>query len=210
MAQTLNLSSTILSNPIPNPRRTHRILSSQSLPLTLNHSHHHRRRLHFNNGRITCLFSDNRKKQEQVKKALENALGGKKEQFENWNTEIKKKEERDGGNKAGGGSGWFGGGGRFGWSSDDHFWEEAQQTSLTILAILSVFLLVVKGDTIFAAVVNPLLFSLRRIRETFSYVSFRIGRLINGENSARVDVSPVTVSKPSSARERVLKKWGSD
>ncbi|KAL9254036.1 hypothetical protein AKJ16_DCAP02441 [Drosera capensis] len=209
MAQTLNISSTILSNPIPNPRRT---LSSQSLPLTLTHSHHRHRRSHFSNGRVTCLFSDNRKKQEQVKKALENALGGKKEQFENWNTEIKRKEERDGGSKAGGGSSWFGGGGggRFGWSSDDHFWEEAQQTSLTILSILSIFLLVAKGDTIFAAVVNPLLFALRRIRETFSYVSFRIGRLINGENSARVDVSPVTVSKPSFAKERVLKKWGSD
>lgn len=73
--------------------------------------------------------------QEEARKALESALGGKKDEFEKWNKEIKKREEVGGGGEAGGG-GWFGWGGRFGWSNDDHFWQEAQQASLAILGII--------------------------------------------------------------------------
>ncbi|XWS18130.1 hypothetical protein CRYUN_Cryun32bG0015500 [Craigia yunnanensis] len=76
------------------------------------------------NGRFSCLFSDNRR-EEQARKALEGALGGKKSEFEKWNKEIKRREKAGGGNDAGGG-GWFGWGGRFGWSNGDHFWQEAQ------------------------------------------------------------------------------------
>ena len=72
---------------------------------------------------------------EQAKKALESALGGNKEKFEKWNQEIKKREEVGGGGGAGGG-GWFGWGGRFGWSHGDNFWQEAQQTILTLLGII--------------------------------------------------------------------------
>lgn len=73
--------------------------------------------------------------QEQARKALESALGGKKNEFEKWNEEIKKREEAGGGGDYGGG-GWFGWGGRFGWSNGDNFWSEAQQTGLTILGIV--------------------------------------------------------------------------
>lgn len=71
--------------------------------------------------------------QEQARKALESALGGKKNEFEKWNNEIKKREEMGGG--GGGRGGWFGSGGWFGWS-DDQFWPEAQQTSLAVLGII--------------------------------------------------------------------------
>jgi hypothetical protein len=43
---------------------------------------------------------------ELAKKALESALGGKKDEFEKWNKEIKRREEAGGGGDSGGG-GWF-------------------------------------------------------------------------------------------------------
>lgn len=73
--------------------------------------------------------------QDQARKALEGALGGKKVEFEKWDKEIKKREEVGGGS-SGGGGGWFGWGRRFGWSNDDDFWQEAQQASLAVLGIL--------------------------------------------------------------------------
>lgn len=73
--------------------------------------------------------------QEQARKALDSALGGKKIEFEKWNKEIKKREEVGGGGQDGGG-GWFGRGGWFGWSNDDNFWKEAQQASLAVLGII--------------------------------------------------------------------------
>lgn len=81
--------------------------------------------------------------QEQARKALEGALGGKKTEFEKWNKEIQKREEAVGGGNNGSG-GWFSGGG-FGWFRDEHFWKETQQTSLAImgivLAVSNIFLL---------------------------------------------------------------------
>lgn len=74
--------------------------------------------------------------QEQAKKALESALGGKKSEFEKWNKEIEKREEAGGGDAGGGG--WFGWGGRFGWNNNgDNFWKEAQQSILAILGIIA-------------------------------------------------------------------------
>lgn len=73
--------------------------------------------------------------QEQARKALESALGEKKNEFEKWNKEIKRREEVGGGGDAGGG-GWFGWGRRFGWSNGDHFWQEAQQAILAVLGII--------------------------------------------------------------------------
>ncbi|XP_015575558.2 uncharacterized protein LOC8284160 isoform X1 [Ricinus communis] len=86
------------------------------------------------NAKFTCLFSgsSSSRKEEQARKALESALGGKKSEFEKWNKEIQKREEAGGGGTSGGG-GWFGWGGRFGWSNGDNFWPEAQQAALAIL-----------------------------------------------------------------------------
>lgn len=73
--------------------------------------------------------------QEQARKALESALGGKQNEFDKWDQEIKKRQESGGGdgNAGNGGGGWFGG-----WFSGDHFWNEAQQITITLLAILFV------------------------------------------------------------------------
>lgn len=73
--------------------------------------------------------------QEQARKALENALGGKKTEFEKWNKEIKKREDMGGGGPPGRG-GWFGGGGWFNSFGGEHFWEEAQQASLALIGII--------------------------------------------------------------------------
>lgn len=71
--------------------------------------------------------------QEEARKALESALGEKKSEFEKWDKEIKRREQAGGGGDSGGG-GWFR---WFSGSNGDHFWEEAQQTSLTILGIIA-------------------------------------------------------------------------
>lgn len=71
--------------------------------------------------------------QEQARKALESALGGKKTEFEKWNKEIKRRESAGGGGNSGGG-GWFR---WFGGSNDDNSWHEAQQISLTIFGIVA-------------------------------------------------------------------------
>ncbi|KHG15364.1 Glutamate--tRNA ligase 2 [Gossypium arboreum] len=157
------------------------------------------------NGRFSCLFSDNRR-EEQARKALESALGGKKTEFEKWSKEIKRREEAGGGDNAGGG-GWFGWGGRFGWSNGDHFWQEAQQASLAILGIIVMYLVIAKGELLLAVIFNPLLYALRGTRDGFSYVTSKI--LGNGpvdssnmvNNEAYVQVS---------AKESVLRKWGSN
>lgn len=84
---------------------------------------------------VFCLLT--RILQDQAKKALESALGGKKIEFEKWDKEIKKREEAGGGGDGGGGGGgggwwrrWFGDG-----SDGEHFWHEAQQVSLTLLLL---------------------------------------------------------------------------
>ncbi|PPR99627.1 hypothetical protein GOBAR_AA21060 [Gossypium barbadense] len=143
---------------------------------------------------------------EQARKALESALGGKKTEIEKWSKEIKRREEAGGGDNAGGG-GWFGWGGRFGWSNGDHFWQEAQQASLAILGIIVMYLVIAKGELLLAVIFNPLLYALRGTRDGFSYVTSKI--LGNGpvdssnmvNNEAYVQVS---------AKESVLRKWGSN
>ncbi|KAI3676524.1 hypothetical protein L1987_86134 [Smallanthus sonchifolius] len=153
------------------------------------------------NGKIYCLFSDNRSK-DQAKKALESALGGKKTEFEKWDKEIKKREEAGGG--GGGGGGWWGR--WFGGSDGEHFWHEAQQVGLTLLAIVVAFLILAKGDVLFAVLLNPLLFALRGPRNGFRYISSKIRR----------QVSPSASNAPkqesyarSSAKESVASKWAS-
>lgn len=159
------------------------------------------------NGRFSCLFSDNRK-QEQARKALESALGGNEEKFDKWNQEIKKREEAGGGGGNAGGGGWFGWGGRFGWSNDDNFWQEAQQTSLAVLGILVLYLVAAKGDLLLAVIVNPLLFALRSTRNGLTYlVSLVTGKSYMGNDAQFEEMKLEAVQ--SSAKERVVKKWGS-
>lgn len=159
------------------------------------------------NGRFFCLFSDNRK-QEQARKALESALGGKKAELEKWNQEIKRREEAGGGGNSGGG-GWFGWGRWFGGSDDGRFWQEAQQASLTILGILVVYLIVAKGDVMLAVIFNPLLFALRGTRSAFAFLTSKITNQLyqNGQN---LGTPQEEVAVHVSAKERVVGKWGSN
>ncbi|CAA7404404.1 unnamed protein product [Spirodela intermedia] len=154
-------------------------------------------------GRHSCFFSDGRK-QDQAKKALESALGGKKTEFEKWNKEIEKRES--GGSGASGRGGWFGGGGGwFGWSNDEHFWDEAKQAGITLGALLSLYLLLTKGSVMFAVVFNSLLFVLRGIRTRAEFVVSRVSGKAPASRSQVARTTPV-----SSAKERIASKWGSD
>ncbi|XP_064992986.1 uncharacterized protein LOC135629482 [Musa acuminata AAA Group] len=161
-------------------------------------------------GRHTCLFADNRK-QEQARKALESALGEKKTEFEKWSKEIEKREEKGGGGASGRG-GWFGGGGWFGWFGGENFWEEAQQAILTIVGIVSLYLLVAKGNVMFAVVFNSLLFVLRGTRNWLTFVSSCLSRKTFALGSQPGPVSnEVKIHQTQlSAKERVIKKWGMD
>ncbi|KAL7619228.1 uncharacterized protein LOC111884204 [Lactuca sativa] len=150
-------------------------------------------------GRIYCLFSDNRSK-DQAKKALESALGGKKMEFEKWDKEIKKREEAGGGS-GGGGGGWWGR--WFGGSDGEHFWHEAQQVSLTLLVLAVMTLILAKGDVLFAVVLNPLLSFLRAPRNGLRYITSKI----NKNGSPQQETSYVATT---SAKESVISKWASD
>ncbi|XP_010520578.1 PREDICTED: uncharacterized protein LOC104799643 [Tarenaya hassleriana] len=163
-------------------------------------------------GRFYCLFSNNNR-EEQARKALESALGGKKNEFEMWNKEIKQREESGGGKDGSGGrGGWFGGGGWFGWSNGDHFWSETQQAGLTVLAIVIMYMIVAKGETLAALVFNPLLYGLRGTREGFTSLTSKLmGRKASESDNGDSDK---TWKKEEygyvSAKESVVRKWGSD
>ncbi|CAN6683040.1 unnamed protein product [Malus baccata var. baccata] len=156
-------------------------------------------------GRFSCLFSDNRK-QDQARKALEGALGGKKDEFKKWDKEIKRREEVGGGGSAGGG-GWFGRGRWFGWSNDGNFWQEAQQASLAVMGIIVMYLIIAKGELMLAVIFNPLLYALRWTRNGFALITSRIFRKTapDGHN-----ISMKEAYGTVSAKESVLRKWGSD
>ncbi|KAK9267174.1 hypothetical protein L1049_009594 [Liquidambar formosana] len=162
------------------------------------------------NGKFSCLFADNRR-EEQAKKALESALDGKKTEFEKWNKEIKKREEEVGGGGDAGGGGWFGWGGRFGGSNGDHFWQEAQQASLAILGIIVMYLIIAKGEVLLAVIFNPLLFGLRGTRNGFSFITSRIlGKISPASHTDFDNIPGKEVYGRVSAKERVVRKWGSE
>ncbi|XP_010454316.1 PREDICTED: uncharacterized protein LOC104736087 [Camelina sativa] len=160
-------------------------------------------------GRFSCLFSGGSQREDQARKALESALGGKKNEFEMWDKEIKKREESGGGNGGNGGGGgrrWFGGGG---WFGGDHFWNEAQQIAITLLAILVVYMLVAKGEVMAAFVLNPLLYALRGTREGLTSLSSKLmGRDASKVNSDKSE--EMWKKEGFTAKESVVRKWGSD
>ncbi|CAN1263008.1 hypothetical protein LINPERPRIM_LOCUS11454, partial [Linum perenne] len=126
--------------------------------------------------RINCFFSKGGR-EEQPKKALQSALGGKKSEFEKWGKEIKKREQANGGDSSGGrgsGGGWFGSGGPFGWPGDN-FWPKAQQTCLALLGIFGIYLVLIKGEVMVAVVFNPLLRTLRGTRDGLTSISSKFG-----------------------------------
>ncbi|GJW89881.1 hypothetical protein Tco_0470655 [Tanacetum coccineum] len=145
--------------------------------------------------------------EDQAKKALESALGGKKTEFEKWDKEIKKREEAGGGGGGGGGwwRRWFGG------SDGEHFWHETQQVTLTLLALAVMFLILAKGDVLFAVVLNPLLFALRSPRNGLRYISSKLRRVISPSTASKSDSIPKQeLYAQNSAKQSVVSKWASD
>ncbi|XAR65732.1 hypothetical protein NMG60_11009934 [Bertholletia excelsa] len=208
MAQVLNLAgapaTAVTCTPATRPDRAH--VRCRQRPLQDWASVHRNLK---GNGRITCLFSDNRK-EEQARKALESALGDKKTEYEKWDKEIKRREEAGGGGDGGGG-GWFRWGRWFGGSDGDHFWQEAQQAGLAILGIIVIYLIIAKGEVMLAFIVNPLLFVLRGVRNGYIFITKQVlqkvapGYCPSFENAAREEVYT-----RSSAKESVVGKWGSN
>ncbi|XP_039794253.1 uncharacterized protein LOC120660004 isoform X2 [Panicum virgatum] len=135
-------------------------------------------------GRAYCLFSggDNRKKQDEARKALENALGQKKAEFDKWDVEIKRRRQRgQPGGPAAGGGGWSGGGRWFRWLTSGGFWDAAKQIVLTILGIIAADALVE-----------------------------RPGPKSSTLDNSNVGAVPVKGRAGMSATERVVKKWRTD
>ncbi|KAL3355079.1 hypothetical protein AABB24_019260 [Solanum stoloniferum] len=211
MAQVLSLQVST-----PAPRQHHRATSSLTRPAlltapspTAEKSFRFLQHKLQCNGRFFCLFSDNRK-QDEARKALESALGGKKTEFEKWDKEIKRREEAGGGDNSGGG-GWFNWRRWFGGSDDGHFWQEAQQATLAILGIIVMYLIVTKGDVMLAVIFNPLLFTLRGARNGFTFVTSQIMRKVYpASQDSFGTISPEEVPSRVSAKETVARKWGSD
>ncbi|XP_060185731.1 uncharacterized protein LOC132615175 [Lycium barbarum] len=203
MAQVL-MSLRVSTAALPQHHRT----SSLTRPAkkSFSSSQH---KLQCNGGRFTCLFSNNRK-QDEARKALEGALGGKKSEYEKWDKEIKRREEAGGGDNSGGG-GWFNWRRWFDGSDDGRFWQEAQQASLAILGIIVMYLIVTKGDMILAVIFNPLLFTLRGARNGFTFVTSQIMRKVYPASQDNFGtISQEEVPSRVSAKDRVARKWGSD
>ncbi|WCJ28124.1 hypothetical protein M5689_009833 [Euphorbia peplus] len=159
------------------------------------------------NGKFSCLFSGgNSGREEQARRALDSALGGKKDEFERWNKEIKKREEAGGGGDTGGG-GWFGWGRRFGWSNGDNFLPELKQTLLAVLGIIAIYLVVAKGEVLLAIVINPWLHVLRGTRNGLTFISAKILGKTSPDSTER---SREGAYVQASAKQRVVRKWGSN
>ncbi|KAF3650033.1 putative rho GDP-dissociation inhibitor 1-like [Capsicum annuum] len=228
MAQLLSLRVSTPSSPPRHPTTT-ASLTRPAVLTTRNSFTYLQHKLQCN-GRFSCLFSHNRNKQvellshfsgrsialyglsygmDEARKALESALGGKKNEFEKWDKEIKRREEAGGGDNSGGG-GWFNWRRWFG-GDDGHFWQEAQQATLAILGILVMYLIVAKGDVILAVIFNPLLFTLRGARNGFTFVTSKITRkLYPASQDSFGTISPEEVPSRASAKDSVARKWGSD
>lgn len=167
-------------------------------------------------GRVYCLFSggDNRKKQDEARKALENALG-KKAEFDKWGVEIERRQRGYPRDPAACGGGWSGGGSWFRRLTGGGFWDAAKQTVLTILGIIAAFFLIANFNILVASVINSLLLVLRQIRRILSFIAYCVfqGALVerSGPKSSTLGLSnvagvPVKEKAGMSAKERVVRK----
>ncbi|XP_047049619.1 uncharacterized protein LOC124654668 [Lolium rigidum] len=159
----------------------------------------------------------------------ESALGLSMEGFELCGMETETRQQRarrggpcpaarGGGGRSGGGGGG-GGGGWFRWFSSGGFWDAAKQTVLTILGIIAAFFLIANFNVLVAAAVNPLLLVLRQIRRAITFAAYCVSRGMAAPGSrpkstpiasSELAAMPVKGSAELSAKERVIRKWGSD
>ncbi|KAL3694559.1 hypothetical protein R1sor_008210 [Riccia sorocarpa] len=151
--------------------------------------------------RITC-WNDRR---EEARKALDNALGNKKETFEKWNEEIKKREAGGGGPK-GRGRGWGGGGGGGGGGSgngrggdsdqgstgNENKGEEALQFVYAFGGLTALYLILTQGQAMAAFLMNSVLWVSRGFKRP----------------APRRPV--LSGAAGGSAADEVKRKWGSE
>jgi len=162
--------------------------------------------------RVTCLLGGGGKR-DAARKALEAALGEKKDAFSKWDEEIKKREEGGGGGKGrgrgwgsgGGGSGGGGGGGgdaNFGGlpANRSNSWEDTKQMILAFVGLASLYLVLTQGKSMLAVSVNSALYVLRGFKKSGSSTSSRrqpaLGRPVG--------------DGPGPAESSVISKWGKD
>ncbi|CAI5471246.1 unnamed protein product [Closterium sp. Yama58-4] len=151
-------------------------------------------------------------KKDAARKALEDALSGKKDLLNKWDAEIKRREEGGGGGE-GRGRGWGGGGGGGGGDGDgvsggwDERWEETKQVLFAIGGILGIYLLFTQGLRIVAFLINCILFVLRGFKgprsqqqEIYTPRAATAGAAADGGD----------VGEAGKREESVRQKWGGD
>ncbi|GJP34720.1 hypothetical protein CLOM_g3154 [Closterium sp. NIES-68] len=152
-------------------------------------------------------------KKDAARKALEDALSGKKDLLNKWDAEIKKREEGGGGGGGGRGRGWGGGGGGGGGDGDgvsgggDERWEETKQVLFAIGGIVGIYLLFTQGLRIVAFVINCILFVLRGFKGPRSQQEVYTPRAATAGAAAG---GGEEVGDAGKREESVRKKWGGD
>ncbi|CAM6092603.1 unnamed protein product [Calypogeia fissa] len=151
--------------------------------------------------RVTCFFGG--EKRDAARKALESALGEKKEAFSKWDEEIKKREAGGSGSPPKGrGRGWGGGGGgdkgggdNLSEGSEGGGFQagEALQVVYAFAGLASLYLVLTQGSRMVAFVLNGLLFVSRGFRPR-----------------PKPRYAPVEDQLPGRAESHVKSKWGSD
>lgn len=153
--------------------------------------------------RLVCLFGSKggAADKDAARRALENALSGKKDAFDRWDGEIKKREAAGGGG-GNGGRKWFGG---FG---NEDSWKEIQQASFAVAGLILLYLLLAKGKSMMSVAVNSILFFLRGFRNGLRSISSARFRIGPESSSSLNDSSRAQDDTPVSAKANVISKWG--
>lgn len=153
--------------------------------------------------RLVCLFGGKGRGSDKdaARRALEDALSGKKDAFDRWDGEIKKREAAGGGG-GNGGRRWFGG---FG---NEDSWKEIKQSSLAVAGLLLLYLLLAQGKSMMSVAMNSILFFLRGFRDGLRLISSARSRIGTESVSSLKDSSVVQDDTPVSAKANVIRKWG--
>ena len=73
------------------------------------------------------------------------------------------------------------------------------------------YLLIAKGDMLLAVIFNPLLYALRGVRNGFGFISSKVLKITSTSNQPDFDgLSKKKAYQHTSAKENVVRKWGSD
>ncbi|KAG0587682.1 hypothetical protein KC19_2G183200 [Ceratodon purpureus] len=161
--------------------------------------------------RVSCFMGGN--KRDAAKKALESALGEKKDAFSKLDEEIKKRQESGGGGGGrgrgwgsgggGGGGGAGGGGGSSGGGLPripSNSMDEAKQMVLAFLGLTALYLVLTQGKSMLAVSVNSALYVLRGFKKSGSSSSTR----------REPALSRPIGDGPGPAESSVMSKWGRD